>query len=166
MGKSWSRVLLLTVFLIILTLLVGCSGKSSSKDTIITGGSKTGSQDTFNLDQFQSEMTARGYNYEMQDAIKDFIPTTKKRMLLDKEGINIYLYSSNQEMEKDAACITWDGSYDNGSQGACVDWAYPPHFHKKGTIVINYVGTDERIISDLKDIFGEQFAGEKQNLME
>jgi len=37
-----------------------------------------------------------------------------------------------------------------------------PHFYKKGNIVVQYIEEDEKIISDLKDILGEQFAGYEQ----
>ena len=34
-----------------------------------------------------------------------------------------------------------------------------PHFYKKGTIIVRYEGADEKIINDLEEIMGEQFAG-------
>jgi len=40
-----------------------------------------------------------------------------------------------------------------------VDWVSFPHFYKKGSIIVQYIGEDEKMISDLKDIFGDQFAG-------
>ena len=40
-----------------------------------------------------------------------------------------------------------------------IEWVSKPHFYKKGSIIVNYVGEDEKILDDLKDIFGTQFAG-------
>ncbi len=34
-----------------------------------------------------------------------------------------------------------------------------PHFYKRGSLIVQYVGEDEKIISDLGDLLGEQFAG-------
>jgi len=107
-------------------------------------------------------MKAKNYKFELKDVEKDFLPTARKRMIIDKEAIDIYLYNSNKEVEKDAKRIDNGGcEYNNGSKSVNVRWSLYPHFYKKGTIIVQYVGENEKIISDLKDIFGEQFAGYK-----
>jgi hypothetical protein len=42
-----------------------------------------------------------------------------------------------------------------------VSWVSYPHFYKKGCLIVQYVGKNENIISDIEDILGEQFAGFK-----
>ena len=44
-------------------------------------------------------MKKKGYSYEIIDVAKDFIPTIRKRMIIDDEAIDIYLFNSNKEME-------------------------------------------------------------------
>jgi hypothetical protein len=151
-----------TVFIILSLLILisftGCGKQNDSKQIPISGNSDSG--ETFNLEQFQKEMTARGYHYEMQDAEKDFLKTPKKRMVYLDEVLNIYLFSNNKEMEKTAKGFDRDGGgYSNGSEGISFDWIIPPHYFKKGILIVKYAGDNERILSDLKDIFGEQFAG-------
>ena len=36
-------------------------------------------------------MKKKGYSYEIIDVAKDFIPTIRKRMIIDDEAIDIYL---------------------------------------------------------------------------
>ncbi|EHI99965.1 hypothetical protein CDLVIII_3403 [Clostridium sp. DL-VIII] len=43
-----------------------------------------------------------------------------------------------------------------------VSWISYPHFYKKGNIIVQYIGKNEQIISNLKTILGEQFAGIKE----
>ena len=146
MRKLGSYILsLILIFLI--TMLIGCGIKNNSKST-------------FNINQFQNEMKARNYNYEIKDVPEDFLPTTRKRMIFDNKAIDIYLFSSNKNMENEASHIDSGGcQYDNGSKAVNVSWVSYPHFYKKGNIIVQYIGEDKKIISDLKAILGEQFSG-------
>ena len=65
-----------------------------------------------------------------------------------------------KDAEKDFLPTTSCG-YSNGSKSINVSWVSLPHFYKKGSIIVQYVGENKNIISDLNDILGEQFAGYK-----
>lgn len=135
---------------LIITMFIGCTKKDS--------------QDTFDIEQFTSEMKAKNYNFEVQDVENqdDFLSNTKKRMVIGKESLEIYLYNSNKEMEDDAKNINMNGfGYSDGNKSIIIDWISYPHFYKKGNVIVLYVGENEKIISDLNDIMGEQFVGGK-----
>lgn len=147
MRKSGNNITLLLLLLFLVTMFIGCSSQNNSKGT-------------FNIEQFQNEMKSKSYTFEMQDVEKDFLPTTRKRMKIDSEVLDIYVFSSNKKMENAAKCIDMDGSgYSNGSKAVKVDWGLPPHFYKKGSVIVQYVGGNEKMISHLKNILGAQFAG-------
>lgn len=134
------------VFIFFLTsiviMLAGCSNGNSN----------------YNLEQFKNDMKNKGYNFEIQDNQNfHFIPTTSKRMLFDDIALDIYVFKSNKKMEKEASNIESDGSGLNGVQ---VGWVSFPHFYKKGELIVQYIGEDKNIISDLENILGEQFAGQ------
>lgn len=149
MRKLSKHIILFVLSSLMFTLFIGCGNEQKPKDT-------------FGVEQFANQMKAKNYKFEMKDVEKDFLPTTRKRMILDKEAIDIYLYNSNKEAENDAKRIDDGGfGYDNGTKSIKVSWVSYPHFYKKGNIIVQYVGQNEKIISDLKDIFGEQFAGYK-----
>jgi hypothetical protein len=138
-------VFIITLFIAI--MLLGCSRESSS-------------QNTFNIGQFENAMKDKGYSCEIIDVSQDFLPTTRKRMIIDDETIDIYLFDSDTKMEEEASYIDSGGcSYSNGSKSVEVSWVSFPHFYKKGSLIVQYVGENENIMSDLEDIFGEQFAG-------
>lgn len=149
MRKINRYVILLTLILLIFTAFIGCSSKNNSDNT-------------FGVEQFANEMKAKNYKFKLEDVEEDFLPTTRKRMIIDKDSIEIYLYNSNREAEKDAKRIDDGGcGYNNGDKSIKIHWSSYPHFYKKGSIIVQYVGENEKILSDLNDIFGQQFAGYK-----
>ncbi|MEL7657736.1 MAG: hypothetical protein AAGU75_17715, partial [Bacillota bacterium] len=133
------------------------------KDEKLEKSAGKNSQKTFNIETFENAMDRSGYNFEIQDTQQDFIPATRKRMIIDNEAIDIYLFDDNIEMEKEANHISRDGSsYNSGSQSVKINWVSFPHFYKKGSLIVQYIGEDEKIISALEDILGKQFAGISQ----
>jgi hypothetical protein len=127
--------------------------------SIIFGCNYQDSKTTYNLERFQNDMAAKKYNFIIEDTDQNFIPTTRKRMIFDNMALDIYLFENNQQMEKEARYIDNSGfNYNNGSAGVNVSWVSLPHFYKKGSIIVQYIGEDEKITTDLEDILGEQFA--------
>lgn len=147
MRKKGLGIILLASTLFILTIFIGYSVKNNSKVT-------------FGIEEFKSEMKAKNYNFEITDGQQVFLPNGSKRMVIGSEAIDIYIFSNNEEMENEASHIDSDGSeYNNGYSSTNVSWVSHPHFYKKGSIIVLYIGVNEKIISNLKDILGEQFAG-------
>lgn len=104
MKKLSKHVILLILFLLIFTILIGCSNKQNSKNT-------------FDIEQFANEMKCKNYKFELKDVGKDFLTTKRKRMIIGNEALDIYLYSNNKKMENEAKFIDSDGSgYSNGAK--------------------------------------------------
>lgn len=147
MRKPGSHILILIIALFIFAAFTGC-------------GKENNSENTFGLEQFENAMKDKGYLFEIEDARQDFLQATRKRMVFDENAIDIYLFKNNKKAEEEAGRISSDGcSYTNGSRTVTVSWISYPHFYKKGSLIVQYVGEDEKIISDLKEILGGQFAG-------
>lgn len=119
----------------------------------------------FTIEQFVSSMKSKVNNLQVEDAEKNFLPVQRKIIKLDNEQLYVYMYSSSEEMEKDASHIKSNGfAYESASINGTVsvimgNWTSDPHFYKKGSIIVQYVGDNNKIISDLKEVLGEQFAG-------
>lgn len=114
----------------------------------------------YTIDQFGQDMWKKGYTFELQDVQQDFLPTQRKRLALQEENIDVYIYASHEDMEKDAQCIDIGGcSYKTENTGIHISWVSLPHFFKKGAIIVQYIGQNETIVSDLTDILGVEFAG-------
>jgi uncharacterized lipoprotein NlpE involved in copper resistance len=139
---------------LVMFIIVGCGNKQIEKNN------KQFKKNVYGIEQFTSDMKAKNYKFKIKDVQKDFLPTTRKIMTMDKEVIDIYSYNSSKDMENDAKNIDKYGSqYSNGDKSVIVDWISYPHFYKKGTIIVQYVGKNEKIISDLNSILGKQFVG-------
>ena len=140
---------------------------------VIGCNSKEKSELGFDLEQFENEINSKGYEYKKQDLqeglltpisqyihLDDSVEIDGKQVILYDTDVTIYSYEDNEEMEKEASTINKDASEisraDNTIQ---IKWSKTPHFYKKGKIIVQYIGDDEKIISDLKEIMGEQFAG-------
>jgi hypothetical protein len=91
------RIIKFAAAFLILSVFAGCSKENSTKD--------------FDLQEFENTIKDRGYTYEIQDAEKDFLPATRKRMIINEIALDVYLFSSNKKMEKEAGYI------DNGPSG-------------------------------------------------
>jgi len=149
MIKSIRQILLITLSLLIFTTLISYDNKENSKST-------------FGINQFTKQMKAKNYNFKLNAVQKDFLPTTRKMMLIGKEALSIYLYDTDKETEADSKRIDIMGcSYQNGGKSVQVSWISFPHFYRKGSIIVQYVGVNKKIISDLTSIMGKQFAGYK-----
>ncbi|GLC30216.1 hypothetical protein [Clostridium omnivorum] len=148
MRKLDNHIVIFIAAIFIITVLAGgCSRENNTKSS-------------FSIEQFENAMKDKGYNFEIKDVRQDFLNATRKRMMIDNKAIDIYLFSNDKEMENEASHIDSGGcGYNNGSKAVNVSWVSFPHFYKRGSIIVQYIGDDEKIMSDLKDILSEQFAG-------
>lgn len=127
----------------------------------------------FDLEEFENEIKSKGYEYKRQDLqggiltpisqymhLNDSIMVDDKQVILYDTEIIIYSYEYKEEMEKEASFINEEASEINRNDDFIqIEWPKTPHFYKKGRIIVQYIGDDEKIISDLTEIMGEQFAG-------
>ena len=136
----------------------------------------TSVENKFSKDDFEDEMIKRGHEYKFIDenmgdnllgeksigiTLDDNITLDGKQYILYDVHLIVNYYESNEEMEKSASKINKDASVVTSVNGIPIDieWGKTPHFYKKGTIIVRYEGADEKIINDLEEIMGEQFAG-------
>ncbi|MDK2562341.1 hypothetical protein QOZ84_02180 [Romboutsia sedimentorum] len=156
------RELLILGLLVIISLIgvIGCNSAEKSERVL-------------DLKQFENEMKSKRYQYKRQDLQEGLLTPISQYMLLNKSTIIdgkqvtlydtdviIYSYEDNEEMEKEASTINKDASEINRTDNPIqIEWSKTPHFYKKGKIIVQYIGDDEKIISDLKEIVGDQFAG-------
>lgn len=110
---------------------------------------------------FLGLLTENEFQYTEEKPDTDsFLSVERKPIFIGDEIISVYEYKSTQEMEKDSTYINPDG-YGISRPGSEVriDWVSLPHFFKKDTLIINYVGEDELILKLLTNNYGAEFAG-------
>ena len=139
------KIIIISLISLFMTI-TGCSGIDNSKSD-------------YDLEKFEDALKDKGYQFEIKDVKKDFLPTTKKRILIKDEALDIYIFKNNKKMESEASNIDSGGCSYYGKNAVDVSWVSFPHFYKKGNIIVQYVGENNYIISDLDAILGAQFAG-------
>lgn len=76
---------------------------------------------------------------------------------LNGEGVQVFEYPAAAQMEAQAAQISPTGTAIGTSR---VHWIAPPHFFKRGRVLVLYVGEDRGVIEALEAALGGQFAGQ------
>lgn len=145
---KYSRLISIFVALILLGL-VGCGG-SSTPPTSHGGPVKDYVSLVDHLRGVGATIVPTG------SVTQPFFSVPGQVITVNGEQVQIYEYTDEEAANADAARISPDG----GTIGnTMVDWIAPPHFYKKGQIIVLYVGTSTTVINILETTLGIQFAG-------
>ncbi len=89
-----------------------------------------------------------------------FFSVPGRTIRVDDENVQVFEYEDAASLEDAAGGISADGFTIRGATRTVhVDWMAPPHFYKKGKLLVLYVGDDIGVRQLLEDVLGEQFAG-------
>lgn len=72
------------------------------------------------------------------------------------EDIQVFQYSNAAAAEAQAAQVSLDGSAVGTTK---LHWVGPPHFYKKGKLLVLYIGDTDKVLKALEAVLGRQFAG-------
>jgi len=86
-----------------------------------------------------------------------FLSVEGRMVTLNGEGVQVFEYPDAAQMEAQAAQISPTGTAVGTSR---VHWIAPPHFFKRGRVLVLYVGEDRSVIEALEAALGGQFAGQ------
>lgn len=138
-------------------ILAGCSKNQ-----------KTSEQNTEdNISTIISSLEDHGYTVEKESAEKQLLTGERYRLVLNNSldsQVVIYEYENREKAKADADCIDKSGTkilFANGEEGTGVnvDWISIPHYYLYGNLIVEYVGTEESILSSLRNVCGPYFAG-------
>lgn len=81
-------------------------------------------------EEFIIKLENMGYTIELEDVEESILLGERKWLTVDgSENISVYLYESNEKMEKDASYLSEDGfNYNNGKKAVAISWISYPHF--------------------------------------
>ena len=85
-----------------------------------------------------------------------FFAVKGKVIKVNGSDVQVFEYADGAAAEADASFVSSDGSEVRRSK---VSWIGPPHFYKKGKLIVLYVGDDAVVLKALDTVLGRQFAG-------
>lgn len=119
------------------------------------------------MDELIAELERNGYTVERTAVEQQLLSGERYRLVLNNDidtQIVVYVYDSAEAAKEDSLCIDETGfSFTQGdgdeSVSTIVEWISVPHYYLYENIIVEYVGTDEDIISVIETVCGESFAG-------
>lgn len=87
---------------------------------------------------------------------QEFFSLPGNSILVDGVQVQVFEFGTEEEAIRAAEDINPDGS---GTKTMMITWIEPPHFYRKGKIIVLYLGTDAKMLSLLESALGKQFAG-------
>lgn len=156
------RMILVTAVLLV-AMLAGCHWLSGGKEDEGAGGqvSLAGMHEAFEA------IKARGYAAEYASINSEWFSGNAYCMVLNDDLDNqivFYVYETGEAAKEDTSCIDPSGSCISVTKGrdqgmAIVEWVSIPHFYQYENMIVQYIGTDETVLTVLEEICGACFAG-------
>lgn len=69
----------------------------------------------------------------------------------------VYEYATEDQAAADAAKVSSSGSIG----GSMPMWVAPPHFFRRRSLIVLYLGSDENTLLQLRGLLGTEFAGQR-----
>ena len=141
--------------ILLLTGLLLVSGCTKSKPQLTEDNEK----DLANMITYLED---QGYESSVEEADSDIFPGIRMRIKIESEVLEVYLYKNPTVLEEVASGIGKDGSsYQNKSKTKVIEisWVSEPHFFKRNTMMVQYIGENENILKLLTSYLGPQFSG-------
>ncbi len=112
---------------------------------------------TADLSAFVRALRARGLTVESAGEVSQpFFKPGGHAYTVAGENVQVFRYPSASAAEAEAKQVNAEGT----SAGTnAMMWVGPPHFFRKGRLVVIYVGENAGVLEALTSVLGPQFAG-------
>ena len=123
--------------------------------TALFGCSPAG--DLFDHAGFVALLEANGFAFEQLDEGEGLLSGCHRVLSLGKELLSIYAYRTSRAMERNAGYVCRGGSTITLSRSRLsrqtlhISWVSTPHWFKRDTIIVRYVGKNQDIIDFLSE---------------
>lgn len=104
-----------------------------------------------------SALQRAGATVEKGDEVHQPFFSVEGRILrVNGEDVQVFPYRDEASAQREASLVSADG----GTIGTtAVAWMGPPHFYRKGLLIVLYVGNTASVKDALQSVLGPQFAG-------
>ena len=95
---------------------------------------------------------------EGEEVDQPFFSVEGRIIKVSGEDVQVFQYGDAAAADAQAALVAPDGSSVGTSK---LHWVGPPHFYKKGKLLVLYVGGNAKALKALEAVLGRQFAGKE-----
>jgi len=132
-----------------------CSGKLSVSNQPQQGKSHGGPVTDYA--SFIDNLRAAGVSVEPGGEVdQPFFSVNGRMIKVSGEDVQVFQYPNAMVRDAQAALVSPDGSTVGTTK---LHWVGPPHFYKKGKLLVLYVGDNGKVLKALEAVLGRQFAG-------
>lgn len=137
------RIAALSCALLTLTLTAACRARTA---------------DITDAEGFMAAVRAAGASVEPAGEVtQPFFSVPGRLVRLNGSDVQLFEYPSAEAAAAEAGRISPDGTTIGGTTS--VQWIGPPHFYRRGGLIVLYVGADRNILDLLDRLIGPQIAG-------
>ena len=125
----------------------------------VTSCNAVSGPDDEDLDHAQLLAALRGRGLPAQSAgqvSQPFFAVPGRLIAVESDQVQVFEYADERSAATDAARVSPDGGSVGGTQ---ILWIAPPHFYRRGRLLVLYVGSRADIRAVLEQVLGPQFAG-------
>jgi hypothetical protein len=129
---------------------------AATPEAIIT---PAGPDRSINSAQSLSEaLTSAGLTVKSAGSItQPFFSVNAQILVANDEDIQVFEYADEKTAEAEAAQVDPKGSAIGTNM---MSWMAPPHFYRKGNLIVLHIGRSKEVKAALEALFGPQFAGQ------
>lgn len=110
-----------------------------------------------NLARLVKALRGRGLKVERAGRVtQPFFSVGGNALAVNGDNVQVFRYATDKAAAREAVSISSDGS---GGTTSTAMWVGPPHFHRKGRLIVLHVGSDTAVREALVALLGSQFAG-------
>ena len=141
------------IILLTIAIVVSCAG-GTTPDTSTAPAAEPAS---LNATTLARSLRTAGLNVQDAGTVQQpFFTVPAQVYQVEGRDLQVYEFATPADAERAASQVAPTGSPIGTSM---VTWMAPPHFFRKDRLIANYIGTSDKVLSELQRIFGPQFAG-------
>lgn len=124
----------------------------------VTAPESTSSTQSISYQSLVEHLRAAGLQVEPAGEVhQPFFTPVARVILVDGEDVQVYQYPSGQAAEAEASRVSATGTTIGTAK---VSWLAPPHFFRKGAVLVIHLGSNPKTLDALERLMGPQFAGQ------
>ena len=154
MRNRKTKRVIVTVITIVLAAVWGAPTRSSVPKTITIQTAASSQPNIRNLRELIARLKGRGKKVRRKEKVEQPFLSVKGQIIsVDDQDVQVFEYRNVPAAELDKKKIN-----DTRATSMAM-WIAPPHFFQSGRLIVLYVGETARVLDELADLLGPQFAG-------